>query len=369
MVRERNLARRGVRPAADEPDVGHGVVRRAEGALRQKRRPGRQEPGDGVDLRRLERLVERERRENRGDAAREHRLAGAGRADHQKVVSAGDGDLHRALGHLLALHLGEVRRSGRRARVAEHGVEVHGGRARPAAVGARDEVRGVLQTVHRPHAEPLDDRRLVRVLGGDEQIRDARRAEADRKRQHATHRAQLAAERELAGEGGAPKVEDRSGCGGGRSAGTGATGRPAGDDRSRGDQHREGDRQVEERAVLVHVGRGEVDDDAAAKRIEAGVGESCLHAMAALANARVRKTDNDRLRISRARDVDLHVDAEGVDAGDGTGKESGEADVHAGSAGRKRTAGGKRGCAPARRAEPKGASGARSRGRGPCPRP
>ena len=68
--------------------------------------------GQRVDHRDLERLGRLERRQDAGQARRQHRLAGAGRADHQQVVAAGRGDLERPLGALLALDVG---RSGSRA--------------------------------------------------------------------------------------------------------------------------------------------------------------------------------------------------------------------------------------------------------------
>ena len=45
-----------------------------------------------------------------GSRARQHRLAGAGRPDHQQIVAAGRRDLERPLGALLALDVGEVGR-------------------------------------------------------------------------------------------------------------------------------------------------------------------------------------------------------------------------------------------------------------------
>ena len=49
-----------------------------------------------------------ERRQQRRQPPRQHRLARAGWPDEQEVVAAGGGDLERALGVLLAPHLGEV---------------------------------------------------------------------------------------------------------------------------------------------------------------------------------------------------------------------------------------------------------------------
>ena len=65
VVREADLAGPRMLPAADERHVRDRVMRRPERALGQQSRAGRQEPGHGMDRRRLERLVERQRREDR----------------------------------------------------------------------------------------------------------------------------------------------------------------------------------------------------------------------------------------------------------------------------------------------------------------
>ena len=108
VMREAHFAGARIRRAADQARVGNRVVRRAEGPARDHRLFGREQAGDAVDLRRLERLVERQRRADAGNAFRQHRFAAAGRPDHQHVVAAGDGDLDGALHVLLALHVGEV---------------------------------------------------------------------------------------------------------------------------------------------------------------------------------------------------------------------------------------------------------------------
>ena len=108
MVREADLAGARMLAAADERHVRDGVMRRAERPLRQQPRAGRQQPGDGVDRRRLERLVERQRREDRRHSPRHHGLAGARRADHQHVVAAGGGNLERPPRQRLPMDVGEV---------------------------------------------------------------------------------------------------------------------------------------------------------------------------------------------------------------------------------------------------------------------
>ena len=95
--------------AAEQAGVGDGVVRGAEGTAGEqagcRARAGRRRCGLGG----FERFVEGERRQDAGEALGEHRLAGAGRADHQDVVAAGGGDLEGALGGGLAANVGESR--------------------------------------------------------------------------------------------------------------------------------------------------------------------------------------------------------------------------------------------------------------------
>lgn len=55
------------------------------------------EAADGVDGGGLLRLLFAERRQNAGQTAGQHALAGAGGADEQQVVAAGCGDLQRPL--------------------------------------------------------------------------------------------------------------------------------------------------------------------------------------------------------------------------------------------------------------------------------
>ena len=73
---------------------------------------------DAVDLRHVERLGGRHRRQDRRHAARQHRLAAAGRPDQHDVVSACRRDLERALRERLSADVGEVaeRRRGPRSR-------------------------------------------------------------------------------------------------------------------------------------------------------------------------------------------------------------------------------------------------------------
>ena len=84
------------------------MVRRAKRPRPVERPAARQLAEQAADLRHLERLVQLERRQDAGQAAREHRLAGARRAAQEEVMAAGRGDLEGAPRLLLAVDLGEV---------------------------------------------------------------------------------------------------------------------------------------------------------------------------------------------------------------------------------------------------------------------
>ena len=73
-----------------------------------------EQTGDGVDLGGLQRFFKGERRQDGRQPLGQHRLAGAGRADHQHVVAAGGGDFEGALGRVLAAHVSEVDRESAR---------------------------------------------------------------------------------------------------------------------------------------------------------------------------------------------------------------------------------------------------------------
>ena len=109
VVRERNFARPRMQAAADQRRHAGGVMRRAE-------RPAVGEraafdlAGDRGDHRDFEQFGRRERRQDGRKPRRQHRLAGAGRPDHEQIVAAGGRDFERALGALLALDVGEVER-------------------------------------------------------------------------------------------------------------------------------------------------------------------------------------------------------------------------------------------------------------------
>ena len=115
VMAQRNLTRPRPQTAADQRGHGSGMMR---GTKRPAvgQRAAFNFPCDGSDHRHFQELGWRQRRQDRRQSRCQHRLAGAGRADHQQVVSTGGGDFERALGALLTLDVGEIERACRRAR-------------------------------------------------------------------------------------------------------------------------------------------------------------------------------------------------------------------------------------------------------------
>ncbi len=140
--RERDLTRtQEPGAAAEQACRGDRVVRRAERRMREDPAPG-QQAGHRVQLRGLEGLLPRERRQDRGEPPGEHGLAGAGRAHHEDVVTAGGGDLEGAPRRRLAAHLGQIDRAGgglgrRGRRAAREAPTCRAGSRRPRPASSR----------------------------------------------------------------------------------------------------------------------------------------------------------------------------------------------------------------------------------------
>ena len=96
VMRERDFARPRAQAAADERGHAGGMMRRAERAAAGQRAVG-DLARDRRDHRNFEEFLRQERRQDRGQARRQHGFAGARRAAHQKVMSAGGGHFERAL--------------------------------------------------------------------------------------------------------------------------------------------------------------------------------------------------------------------------------------------------------------------------------
>ena len=292
---ERDFARPGAQPAADQRLQGRRMVGVAEVAPAGElafAEVARQR----AHHRGFQRLVGLERRQDAGQAGRQHRLARAGRADHQEIVAAGRGQLEHPLGAFLALDLGKI------------------GIAR-AVLGDQRLGRGqdllTAQMVYEGQQRRRGDdlrptRTIVGVVGGVEATpsrfaaahRGAdqaapRRPGGDGRRQHARYARERAVERQLAQHDVAREAVAR--------------------DHAHGGQKPERDGQVVMAALLGEVGRREVDGDALRRQGKAERTERRAHPLATFAHRLVGQPDHGKGDVAR-RHQDLHIDRQDVDA-------------------------------------------------------
>ena len=90
-----------------------------------------------------------------------------------------------------------------------------------------------------------------------------------------------------------------------------------------GDEHADGDRQIEVAGLLAKIGRGQVDDDATGRPIEAEIGEGPLDAVDAFLHGGFGEADENRLGHAGGR-IDFDLDRHGVDADEREGTDLGE---------------------------------------------
>ena len=272
------------------------MVRRPEGWSVEQSAVGQRAAGRGVDAGDGERLLGGEGREQARHPLGQHGLAGAGRADHEEMVTPRRGHFERPAPYSLAPHVGQIRdargsmgsRGGRRVgppSLAPQGLGQVPKRRRAAHLPATDQ-RGLTHVAQRDH-QP--ERR--RGVGQGDHARDV---------------PERPVQPELAAEGQA----------------LGATRGQL----TRGDEQADGDRQVEPRSPFAHAGWREVDCDSSQRPGETGREDGGTDPVPRLANGCVREPDNGESRKS-VRDVDLHRDR----APDGTTqRRGGDCGEHAG---------------------------------------
>ena len=108
---------------------------------------------------------------------------------------------------------------------------------------------------------------------------------------------------------------------------------PLGGDLPAAGQNAQGDGQIERGGLLGQIGRGQVDDDAVLRPLEAGVDDRPLDAVRAFLDGRLGQADQNGFRQPGGRDVDLDLDRQGVDAQQREGFEFGEHAPHCGGFG------------------------------------
>ena len=258
-------------------------MRRAKRPARHQRLARPQQPDDAVNLRRFQRLVQSQRRQNRRQPLGEHGFAGAGRADEQRVVAAGGGDFQGALYVFLAFDLGEIQVVV--VRLVENFGDVH--LRRRDFDFAFEKAGGLAQILHRNDLQALDDRGLGGVFRRHKHADLAFGLGAQRDRQNALARTHRAGQREFAHDDEIVKL--------------------VGFDLFAGGQHADGDGQVEARPFLFHVGGREVDGGAPHRKFETGIGERGGDAVARFLHRGIRQADDDDQGVA-VTGVDLDFD-------------------------------------------------------------
>ena len=281
MVGEADLAWPRLRASADQRRRRHGVMRRTEWPQGQEAALGRHEAGRRVHGGRLQRLLECPRREQAGQATRQHRLAGPRGTGEEQIVMPRGRDLERTSRERLPLDVGDVgridlgdpgdRRRGERRRLAVllQGTEGLGQRTGATHVHAGHQPGlGDVATRH-------DDEVHVGGPGGQCGWQDPSTGERPPvQRQFAEHdRAGRQRWRQLPG----------------------------------GREHRHGDGQVETAPGFPQVGRREIDRDPMRREVEAHAADGAADPVAALTHAGVGQTDDGEPREPVA-DIGLDVD-------------------------------------------------------------
>ena len=258
-------------------------MRRAERPRRHKRFLAVETTGNAVNLGRLDRFIERHRRNNCWNALRQHRLARAGRANHENVVTAGNCDFDCPFDVSLSFHVckidivilmgckktGEIAAGWEQRKFAPKKLE-----CLAQIVDAVD-----VDLVHHRGFESVRFRHKERLLAATP------RFQSDRK--HAFNRTHTAVERQFADEtelfqrGSIQPFRDRN--------------------------HSERDRKVEARPFFFDVGWRQIDRRSLARPFVGAVRNRCSDAILAFLHGGIGQTDDDHLWIARAGvDLDFH---------------------------------------------------------------
>ncbi len=289
IVRQRHLPRPGAPlPATGQRRLRGGVMRRAERAGVGDGAIG-QHAGERGNDGGLQHLLRRHRRQDGGQARRQHGLAGSGRAGHQQVVATGGGDLQRALRALLPAHVAQV---GQRA-----------GARQICPLARPRQALMALRMVHQLHqGGGGDDVQRLPSPGGLAAV--GRRADdaalvfqrLHRRRQHTGNGRDGPVQRQLAHADEAAREIRRQ--------------------HAHGGEQRQGDGQVVVRTFLRQVGRREVDGNALCRQRQPGGGKRGADALAAFGHRLVRQAD-DGEGGHAAADVHLHIHQCGIYAVEG----------------------------------------------------
>jgi hypothetical protein len=233
VVGEGDFARGGRGAAADHAGVGNRMVRRAKRAGGEQRLIGGQAAQGAVDARRFQAFGEAQGGQNRGQALGEHGLAGAGGADEHDVMSPGRGDDEAAFRVFLAAHVLKIEIVG--AEFREEFGELAGDRFDVEA--ARENTYGIGERVEAENIDAFDDGGFAGVGHGDEKPFDAELLGRHGAGQGPFDGPHAAIESELADDGAFLDL--------------------LGGESPHGDEHAQGDRQIETAGVFTQIGGSE----------------------------------------------------------------------------------------------------------------
>ncbi len=286
-VSERRLARPRTGAASDNRSGRRAVVRRAKRRVGDQRPFGRDEAGDGMDTRHLERLGRLEGGQDARESTGEHRLARSRRPREEEIVPSCCGDLERAPRAFVTAHLGKIRQPAL-------------GRCSVSLLPV--ELRLAAQVGHRfrevPHRDRLDagERCFGGRVGGTQQLVDRRARRALRDREDPADPAQPPVEAELA---------DRR-----------MLRKPLGRDLPGRRQDCECDRQVEPGAFLPELRRREIHGNAPVRPIELGRSDAAPDPVLRFLHSAVDEPD-DGEGGNAALDMHLNVDPARLEADEG----------------------------------------------------
>ena len=272
---QRNLARHGVRTAADHGDGRYGVVRGAERAHSHQPRPTAQLTGNRVNLCSLEGLAKCERRHNRRQSLCHHRLTRAGRTDKQYVVPTGAGDFEGTFHIFLAFYIAEIKVEVP-GLARKLGASIDYGRLESGV--ATQKICYLAQVLDSVDLEIIYHCRLGSIGRRQYHALEAPRTGLDSHRQGTTDGLHAAVERQFAHNH--ITVKDFR------------------LDNLRADKQRHGNRQVVGRALLAYISRRHVDDCGRARH---GITRMCQcgpHALVALLYRRVGQADDTILHTT-----------------------------------------------------------------------
>ncbi len=289
VVRQRDFSWRGISAATHQGNWRNSVVRSAVGPHREQGSALREFACHAVNLGGLERLAQGERRQNRWQSFRHHRLATAWRANEQDIVSSSACHLKGAFHHFLSAHLTEVERE-----LALRPCKLcpsvhHSGLERNLVVEELYHLRDIVDAVD---VEVVDHGGFGGVVAGQDKTVELHLSRENRHGQSALYGLYRPVEREFAHNHISVK-----------SFGTNLL---------VASKNANGNGQVIGRAFLLDVGRRHVDYHLFARKLKLSVGHSALHSLGTFLYCGIGKPHHHKSSAPVHRDLNLYRD--GVNA-------------------------------------------------------